>query len=152
MEVDPGVTSGDYLSGFLQGTRLALSENGRESITITVHDVSPGTIGKLIALCERAVGFYASLVNINAYHQPGVEAGKKAAAAVLEVQRKVVGYLKASPGTAKTAEGIASATGEEANVETIFKVLEHLAANPESGIDRLPSDSPFSVTYCAAKG
>jgi len=28
---------------------------------------------------ERAVSFYASLVNINAYHQPGVEAGKKAA-------------------------------------------------------------------------
>lgn len=31
----------------------------------------------LIALFERAVSFYASLVNINAYHQPGVEAGKK---------------------------------------------------------------------------
>ena len=44
----------------------------------------------LIALYERAVGFYAELVNINAYHQPGVEAGKKAAANVLAVQTKVL--------------------------------------------------------------
>ena len=34
--VEPGVTSGDYLVGFLQGTREALSEAGRESMTITV--------------------------------------------------------------------------------------------------------------------
>ena len=38
----------------------------------------PFHVGLLIALYERAVGFYATLVNINAYHQPGVEAGKKA--------------------------------------------------------------------------
>jgi glucose-6-phosphate isomerase len=41
----------------------------------------------LIALYERAVGLYASLVDVNAYHQPGVEAGKRAAAEVLAVQR-----------------------------------------------------------------
>src|SRR6185369_17529275 len=81
--VEPGVTSGDYLHGFYQGTRSALSENGRESVTITVDAVSPRTIGALIALFERAVGLYASLININAYHQPGVEAGKKAATAVI---------------------------------------------------------------------
>jgi glucose-6-phosphate isomerase len=34
-------------------------------------------LGALIALYERAVGFYGPLVNINAYDQPGVEAGKK---------------------------------------------------------------------------
>ena len=32
-EVEEGVTSGDYLQGFLRGTRTALFENGRESIT-----------------------------------------------------------------------------------------------------------------------
>src|SRR5436190_9487881 len=31
--VEPGVTSGDYLHGFFQGTRSALSDNGRESVT-----------------------------------------------------------------------------------------------------------------------
>ncbi len=59
IEVDPGVTSGDYLSGFFQGTREALYEKGRESIIITVDELSPRIIGVLIALYERAVGFYA---------------------------------------------------------------------------------------------
>jgi glucose-6-phosphate isomerase len=83
LEVEPGVTSGDYLQGFLRGTRTALYENGRESITLSIADVNAFTVGMLIALYERAVGFYASLVAINAYHQPGVEAGKKAATKVL---------------------------------------------------------------------
>ena len=93
-EVEPGVTAGDYLSGLLQGTRSALFENKRDSITLTVETVDAFTVGSLIALYERAVGLYASLVNINAYHQPGVEAGKKAAAAVLELQTKLMTALK----------------------------------------------------------
>ena len=79
IEVEPGVTAGDYLHGFLLGTRAALHESGRGSITLTVRRVDARTVGMLIALYERAVGLYASLVGINAYHQPGVEAGKKAA-------------------------------------------------------------------------
>ena len=88
-EVEPGVTSGDYLQGFLRGTRTALYENGRDSLTISIPEVTPITSALLIALYERAVGFYGSLVNINAYHQPGVEAGKKAATRVLALQAKV---------------------------------------------------------------
>ncbi len=76
-EVEAGVTSGDYLQGFLRGTRAALYENGRDSITLSIPQVDAFQVGALIALYERAVGFYGSLVNINAYHQPGVEAGKK---------------------------------------------------------------------------
>src|ERR1044072_2451518 len=89
-EVEPGVTAGDYLHGFLLGTRTALYENERESMTITVPRVEARTVGALIALFERAVGLYANLVGINAYHQPGVEAGKKAAASVLALQAKIV--------------------------------------------------------------
>jgi len=96
IQVEPSVTSGDYLSGLIQGTRQALYENNRDSITVTIPEVNAKTIGALIALYERTVGFYASLVNINAYHQPGVEAGKKAAASVLDLQRQVVDVLKAS--------------------------------------------------------
>ena len=86
LEVEPGVTSGDYLDGLLLGTRRALHESGRPSLTITIRELDPRSLGMLIALYERAVGLYASLVGINAYHQPGVEAGKKAAAVVLELQ------------------------------------------------------------------
>ena len=88
-ELEPGATAGDFLHGFLLGTRAALYENGRESMTITVPRVDARTVGGLIALFERAVGLYASLVNINAYHQPGVEAGKKAAASILTLQAQV---------------------------------------------------------------
>ena len=92
--VQPDVTAGDYLQGFMLGTRQALYESGRESITLTVQDVSAFTVGVLIALFERAVGYYASLININAYHQPGVEAGKKVAGAVIGLQVKILAYLR----------------------------------------------------------
>ncbi|NDC37870.1 MAG: hypothetical protein EBZ48_07430 [Proteobacteria bacterium] len=47
LNVEPGITSGDYLSGFLLGTRSALFEKGRESVTITVPDVSANAGGNL---------------------------------------------------------------------------------------------------------
>jgi glucose-6-phosphate isomerase len=102
--VEEGVTIGDYLSGFLQGTRRALHDNGRESITITIREVNAFSVGCLIALFERAVGFYGSLVGFNAYHQPGVEAGKKAAAKVLDLQTRAVEALRNQPGSALTAK------------------------------------------------
>jgi len=124
-EVEPGVTSSDYLHGFLLGTRQALFENDRASMTISIRRVDARAVGVLIALYERAVGYYASLININAYHQPGVEAGKKAAAAVLALQGKVAAALGASP---QTADQVAAATGGT-DPETVYLLLEHLAAN-----------------------
>jgi glucose-6-phosphate isomerase len=127
-EIDPGVTSGDYLSGFLQGTRKALYDNQRDSITVTIPQVNARTVGALIALYERAVGLYASLVNINAYHQPGVEAGKKAAAAILDLQTKVIAVLQAEK-TPLSLEEIANKAGAAEDVESIYKILRHLHAN-----------------------
>jgi glucose-6-phosphate isomerase len=125
-EVEPGVTAGDYLHGFLLGTRAALFENDRESMTITVPRVDARRVGALIALFERAVGLYASLIGVNAYHQPGVEAGKKAAASVLSLQGKVLGALSSTP---QTADQIAERAGARNQTETVFLLLEHLAAN-----------------------
>ncbi|HJN74507.1 MAG TPA: glucose-6-phosphate isomerase [Myxococcota bacterium] len=85
VEVEPGVHSADYLVGFLIGTRKALSEAGRRSLTIILDDLTAVHLGALIALHERAVGFYASFAGINAYHQPGVEAGKRGAAEALRL-------------------------------------------------------------------
>ena len=125
LEVEPGITSGDYLFGFLYGTRQALSENGRQSMTITVKRVDAATIGALIALFERTVGLYASLVNINAYHQPGVEAGKKAAGAVLDLQKKVKGYLAGHP-SADDPLAVAAALGLEDQVELVYAVMRRM--------------------------
>jgi glucose-6-phosphate isomerase len=146
IEVDEGVTSGDYLQGFLLGTRRALHENGRASITVTIDEVTPRSVGMLIALYERAVGFYASLVNVNAYHQPGVEAGKKAAASVLDLQLAAVAELRKS-GVAATARQLADSIGAPDEVETVFQLLERLSANRERGIRRIPGPSPFDATY-----
>lgn len=128
IEVEPEATSGDFLSGFLQGTRQALYENHRDSITITVNQVNPTTVGALIALYERAVGLYAALVNINAYHQPGVEAGKKAAASVLDLQRQVLASLKSAPEPL-TLRALAEAAGAADKPETVYNIVRHLAAN-----------------------
>src|SRR5882724_2255822 len=124
-EVEPGVTSGDYLQGFLRGTRAALYESGRESITITIPKVNAFYVGALIALYERAVGFYGSLVNINAYDQPGVEAGKKAATRLLELQARVKKVL--AGGSDKAPEEIAREL--DADPEDVFHIVRHLGAN-----------------------
>jgi glucose-6-phosphate isomerase len=143
VEIENGVTSGDYLHGFLRGTRSALYESGRESITVSIPKANAFNIGALIALYERAVGFYGSLVNINAYDQPGVEAGKKAATRLLELQKQVRAKLTDGPG--KTAEEIARSIN--ADPEDVFHLLRHLASNdPHIRVSRgeEPADDQFS--------
>ncbi len=127
-EIDPGVTSGDYLSGFLQGTRQALYDNHRDSMTVTIPAVTPKTVGALIALYERAVGLYASIIHVNAYHQPGVEAGKKAAAAILKLQNDVVKTLQELTAPVTVTE-LAAKVGAPEQVEAIYQILRHLHAN-----------------------
>jgi glucose-6-phosphate isomerase len=117
----------DFLDGFLQGTRAALMESGRQSLSITLRRLDARTLGSLIALFERAVGFYGELVNINAYHQPGVEAGKKAAAGILALQGELEAVL---------ADGTPHSLGELQqrlklpSPEPLFWILRHLCANP----------------------
>jgi len=143
VEVEPGVTSGDYLHGFYLGTRDALSEKDRASITLTLADVSPRSVGMLIALYERVVGLYASLVGINAYDQPGVEAGKKAAVGVIALQLRMVASLKSAQGKAFTAEELATKAGGDP--EIAYKILEHLSAN--GAVRKAPRDPWFKSTY-----
>jgi glucose-6-phosphate isomerase len=144
IEIEDEITSGDYLHGFLRGTRTALYESGRESITLGIPEVDGFNVGVLIALYERAVGFYASLVNINAYDQPGVEAGKKAATNLLQLQNQVRANLSA--GSGKTAEEIARSINGDP--EDVFHVLRHLASNDPRvtiTVGEQPVDDKFSV-------
>jgi len=144
---EPETTSGDFLEGFFLGTRSALAENNRESITITVNDVDAKVVGLLIALFERAVGFYASLVNINAYHQPGVEAGKKAASDVLTIQQEIIAFLKSNLNQRFTVFEIANSINREEEAETVFKIIEHLAINPARKIRKKSSSNVFEARY-----
>jgi glucose-6-phosphate isomerase len=141
IEVEPGATCADFLQGFLRGTRTALHESGRGSVTVSIPEVTPATVGALVALYERAVGFYATLVNVNAYHQPGVEAGKKAAAALLKLQSAVRAALSATP---QTALQIAEALSEDP--EAVYHVLAHVAANAP-GVQMATGASPAEDTF-----
>ena len=51
------------------------------------------------AQVKELVGLYAELVDINAYHQPGVEAGKLAARGVLTLQHRLLRALGEQPRT-----------------------------------------------------
>jgi glucose-6-phosphate isomerase len=97
-------------------------------MTITVKRVDAATIGALIALFERSVGLYASLVNINAYHQPGVEAGKKAAGIVIELQKKVRVYLADHP-QADDPAAVAAALGMPDAAEMVYAVMRRIGAH-----------------------
>jgi len=97
----------------------------------------------LIALYERATGLYATLININAYHQPGVEAGKKAATAVIALKQKLMLALRAPDAKPATAEQLAAHLN--ADPELTFKILEHLAANKV--IKKKPAANIFDSKY-----
>ncbi len=143
-EVDPDVYAGDYLQGFWMGTRRALSEAGHRSITLTLPTVDALRIGALVALYERAVGYYAEFVGVNAYHQPGVEAGKKAAAQILELSRAVVGALT---DEGQTASALAGTLGADAG--ELWHILTRLATN-ERGVVSVPGPSPDSDVFLRA--
>lgn len=143
---DEGATTGDYLQGFLRGTRNALYGNGRQSITISLDELTPFSLGLLIGLYERAVSFYASLVNVNAYHQPGVEAGKKAAGAFLNLLSRVKKHLSETGSGGVRAAAMASNVGES-EVEEVYHCLNHLAAN--GFCTRVDGDGPATDEfYC----
>ncbi len=144
IEVEPGAVTADFLQGFLRGTRTALYEGGRDSITVSIPEVTPSSVGALIALYERAVGFYATLVNVNAYHQPGVEAGKKAAAGVLKLLAKTKAALSAQP---QTAAQIGASLSEDA--EAVYHALTHLAAN-DARVKTTPAGTPGADTFALA--
>jgi glucose-6-phosphate isomerase len=147
IEVEPGVTTGDYLEGFLRGTRRALFESGRKSITVSIPCLDAYYLGSLVALYERAVSFYAGLININAYHQPGVEAGKVAAEQFLQLLNRVEAHLQSRQDQSMTAENIAEAIS--ADPEETFHALWHLAVNRPAVIAK-PSTDPAEDRFSLA--
>lgn len=87
--VEENVGAGEYLLGFLMGTRHALQDADRTVSTLVLENLNESTLGALVALFERTVGFYAERLNLNAYDQPGVEAGKRAASEMLDLRTRL---------------------------------------------------------------
>nr|AUG32183.1 glucose-6-phosphate isomerase [Paulinella longichromatophora] len=139
-----GEYPGDFLDGFLQGTRSALSEGGRQSMTLTIESFNAHSLGALIALFERAVGLYGELINVNAYHQPGVEAGKKAAAAIITLQSRVETFL--SDGLFHSIKEIQQNVGSD-NTEAIFLILRHLSGSSKKYITKGDWGHPATMQF-----
>jgi len=147
IQVEDDITSGDFLQGFFLGTREALSEKDRTSITITTDAITPESVSRLIGLYERAVGLYASLVGINAYHQPGVEAGKKAAGVAIALCRSILATLEQNRGQEFDAPALAAALGQPESAETVYKLATHMAANGTGGVCKSEADPWHSATF-----
>jgi glucose-6-phosphate isomerase len=92
------------------------------------------------------VGFYASLTGINAYHQPGVESGKKSAARVVEIQEMILAYMARAGGNARTAGQVAEALGLEAEGDMVWNTLENLSLN-RRGIRRILGERPWDCLF-----
>ncbi len=142
--VAPEVTLGDRLFGNLLATREALSARGRSSITITLPDASARSLGALVALFERAVGLYAELVDINAYHQPGVD--KDAGASILVLQRAVLERL-AMAAEPLGAVAIAEQLGRAEDAPLVLELLERLAHDPRRGVRIVAGDGPDAMRF-----
>ena len=142
-----GKRPGDFLDASLQGTRAALTDGGRQSLTISIRELDSRRLGGLIALFERAVGIYAELIDINAYHQPGVEAGKKASAATLklqsEVERALIDGVDCSIAEIHQAIGCGSE-------EDIFWILRHLTGNNRGYVAQGSWGDPASLRFSRA--
>lgn len=66
-----------------EGTAQALAENGRPNGTLRINRISPESVGALFMFYELATAYAGELLGVNPYDQPGVEAGKRNAKAIL---------------------------------------------------------------------
>jgi glucose-6-phosphate isomerase len=78
-----GVDLGALLRAEQEGTRVALARAGRPSLTWELPSLSAPALGELLLALQLQTAFQARLYGVNAYDQPGVEAGKVAAFALL---------------------------------------------------------------------
>ena len=78
-----GATQNQLIQTEQMATEYALLKAGKMNMTITLPEVNEFTIGELLYLFEVATAFAGELLQINAFDQPGVEAGKNATYAML---------------------------------------------------------------------
>lgn len=73
-----GVSQNDLIQTEQMATSYALMRAGKMNMTLTLPEVNEFTVGELLYMLEVATAFAGELMHINAFDQPGVEAGKNA--------------------------------------------------------------------------
>ncbi|KOX16373.1 hypothetical protein ADK67_40150 [Saccharothrix sp. NRRL B-16348] len=134
----------EHLFSGLVGTLESLARKSRPAVVITVPDYRERSIGALVALFERAVGLYAELIDVNAYHQPGVD--KHVALPVLDLRREALAHL-AKTRAPLTAFELASALGCAERAVTVHRLLAHLATARPELVGVLPGGSPAKTRF-----
>ena len=129
LEINDGITMGDYLHGFFEGLSAALRSKGRQTITIRIPQLSVYELGQIIALYERAVAMYAEFININAFHQPGVQAYKLAAKDVLALRGKLIAAIDGASGFSGCGKDFAEKAGVPEKAVEIAALLDKAALN-----------------------
>ena len=78
-----GRTLGELIAAERRGTEIALTAAGRPNFTWRLPEVSAHVMGQLIYLFEFQTALAGELYGIDAFDQPGVEAGKVATYALM---------------------------------------------------------------------
>ncbi|HHT9138020.1 MAG TPA: glucose-6-phosphate isomerase [Candidatus Wunengus sp. YC60] len=78
-----GHSLNNVMKAEFEGTRLALTEQQRSNGTVTLDELSAFTLGQLFYLLELQTAYAGKFYNVDAFDQPGVEAGKINAFAML---------------------------------------------------------------------
>ena len=81
--ISGGRTLGELIAAERRGTEIALTAAGRPNFTWRLPQVSPHVMGQLIYLFEFQTALSGELYGIDAFDQPGVEAGKIATYALM---------------------------------------------------------------------
>jgi len=74
---------GELLDAEMRATAFALTKAQRPNMTITMPSVTERTLGELLMFFMMQTALAGELLKVNAFDQPGVEASKKAAHALM---------------------------------------------------------------------
>ncbi|GAB3439944.1 glucose-6-phosphate isomerase [Actinophytocola sediminis] len=145
-ETERALELADHLVCGLFGTHAALVARGRPVAVLMLPDYRERAVGALLALYERAVGLYAELIDVNAYHQPAVD--KYAAMPILALQREIISQLRtcAEPSTARS---LAASIGRPDQADLVHRLLEHLAFARPDLVSAPFGGSPEDTGYLA---
>ncbi|MCE2391478.1 MAG: glucose-6-phosphate isomerase [Proteobacteria bacterium] len=83
-----GRSLGEIFRAQEQGTLQALRQRGRPLVELCLERVSASGIGELLLLQQLQTALAGELYGVNPFDQPGVEAGKRAAARILRASRR----------------------------------------------------------------
>lgn len=78
-----GHTLSRLMSCEMEATKYALNKSGRMNLTLTLPKTDEYYLGQLFYMFMLQTAYAAQMLSIDAYDQPGVEEGKKAAYALL---------------------------------------------------------------------